>query len=189
MTPPSVREAASPTGGAGAQWAPSCADRAGRRDGGPAKPGRKGLLSERFPPPCFLRWKGKADSPPSTRAARQVVTARFCGGSRSARIVPPGSQSSFLAALSRPCSRRAGTGLWEARALKTPAPRRKSSLPAFFQESRMARRRRVLARLSLLGKTGKESVLDVRQRTPGGIYPGDEKRLHHLDAQHGAYPL
>ena len=110
VTAPPVGEPrlASPTGGAGAQWAPSCADRAGRRDGGPATPGRKGLLSERFPPPCFLRWKGKADSPPSTRSARQVVAARFCGGSRSARIVPPGSQSSFLAALSRPCSRRAG---------------------------------------------------------------------------------
>ena len=134
VTAPPVGEPrlASPTGGAGAQWAPSCADRAGRRDGGPAKPGRKGLLSERFPPPCFLRWKGEADSPPSTRAARQVVIARFCGGSRSARIVPPGPQSSFLAALSRPCSRRAGTGLWEARALKTPAPRRKSSLGSFL---------------------------------------------------------
>ena len=135
VTAPPVGEPrlASPTGGAGAQWAPSSADRAGRRDGGPATPGRKGLLSERFPPPCFLRWKGKADSPPSTRSARQVVAARFCGGSRSARIVPPGSQSSFLAALSRPCSRRAGDWFVGARALQTPATRRKSSLGGFLE--------------------------------------------------------
>ncbi len=43
LTAPSGRGPASPVGGAGAQWAPFCADRAGRRDGGPAKPGRKGF--------------------------------------------------------------------------------------------------------------------------------------------------